>query len=88
MGRACVSRLHVQPRRNLATTSRRRASYGAKRSQAFWWLHARLTEVQAELAHRMGVKLAEGFEAAFVLYPSGGFYRKHLDSAPEPLVER
>lgn len=58
-----------------------RASYGAKRSQAFWWLHARLTEVRAELAHRMGVKLAEGFEAAFVLYPSGGFYRKHLDSS-------
>tara|TARA_B100000795_G_scaffold155924_1_gene116974 strand:+ start:147 stop:257 length:111 start_codon:yes stop_codon:yes gene_type:complete len=36
----------------------------------------------------MGVKLAEGFEAAFVLYPSGGFYRKHLDSASEQLVDR
>lgn len=81
MGRACVTRCRMH-------VPHRRASYGAKRSQAFWWLHARLTEVRAELAHRMGVKLAEGFEAAFVLYPSGGFYRKHLDSAPEPLVER
>merc|ERR1712129_598830 len=25
--------------------------------------------------------LADGFEAAFVVYPPGGFYRKHLDSS-------
>ena len=81
-------RMHVPPRYNLATQPRRRSSYGAKRSQAFWWLHARLSEVRAELAHRLGVKLAEGFEAAFVVYPPGGFYRKHLDSASEQPVER
>ena len=33
--------------------------------------HARLTEVRAELAHRMGLHLADGFEAAFVVYPPG-----------------
>ena len=49
-------------------------------SNAFADLYDRLSVARSELSGALGCKLATGLEAAFVVYPAGGYYRRHIDS--------
>ena len=49
-------------------------------TDAFWALHAALDEVRVGLGQLLGRRHARGFEIAYVVYPSGGFYQRHMDS--------
>lgn len=49
-------------------------------SAAFSRLYERLDVVREELARRLGRELARGMEATYVVYPHGGYYRRHVDS--------
>ena len=40
----------------------------------------RIDDVRGELASRLGRELSPGIEAAYVIYPAGGFYRRHVDA--------
>ena len=46
--------------------------------------HAELLDLldgaRQELSHGLGVELSSGFEATFVVYPPGGYYRRHVDA--------
>ena len=46
----------------------------------FYELYDKLDESREQLADNLGVKLSPGIEATFVIYPPGGFYRRHVDS--------
>lgn len=49
-------------------------------SDAFAQLYERLDAVRAELGRQLGRQLTGGMEATFVIYPQGGYYRRHVDS--------
>ena len=49
-------------------------------SIAFGALYDLLMEVQDELAIGLSRPLSSGIEATFVLYPPGGYYKRHMDS--------
>ena len=46
----------------------------------FYELYESLDDARLELSRGLGVDLSAGFEATFVVYPEGGFYRRHIDS--------
>lgn len=49
-------------------------------STAFSALFESLDDVRLRLSSWLGRELATGFECVYVLYPPGGFYRRHMDS--------
>ena len=49
-------------------------------SDAFSILYSQLDEVRAELEGMIGRGLSTGIEATYVIYPQGGFYKRHMDS--------
>ena len=50
-------------------------------TEAFWMLHDRIQTMRRELETIFKRKLAEGMEVMYVIYPEGGYYKRHLDSA-------
>ena len=44
-------------------------------------LHDRIQTMRRELEPLFKRKLAEGMEVMYVIYPEGGYYKRHLDSA-------
>lgn len=49
-------------------------------TDAFDALHERLDVARHELSLGLGVNLASGFEATYVVYPPGGYYKRHVDA--------
>ena len=51
----------------------------------FYALYERLDELRAWLGPQLSMPLGSGIEATFVVYPAGGYYKRHIDSlAGEP----
>jgi len=49
-------------------------------SSSFVRLYDQLDAVRTQLSHSLGMALSPGMEATFVVYPPGGYYRRHIDS--------
>jgi len=49
-------------------------------NDSMWALYDKLQSVRDELVLHGRRRLAAGIEATFVVYPPGGYYRKHVDS--------
>ena len=49
--------------------------------QAFASLYVQLSELRAALGPLLGCQLATGMEVAYVVYPAGGYYKRHIDSS-------
>ena len=49
-------------------------------TDAFWELHGALDSARVQLGSLLGRELRSGMEAVYVLYPEGGYYRRHVDS--------
>lgn len=57
----------------------------------FYELYERLDDTREELARSLAIELSTGFEATWVIYPNGGYYRRHIDSvsgADQPTAPR
>ena len=47
---------------------------------SFLGLYEHLDTMRTQLSRSLGVGLSPGMEATFVVYPPGGYYRRHVDS--------
>jgi len=59
------------------------ASPDLENSAAFSDVFDQITSLGTELAVELKTPLASGIELACVIYPEGGYYRRHVDSTPK-----